>query len=187
MNIKSICLPSSWPFCLLVFHNGRTLDSVFQCLPGFGKQFIVFQKVQWFEQKQPPQIHVCECLAHSRQHCQEVWPYWSRCGLVGGTLSLWRWALKSNKFKSGQCETVSFCCLQIKMQDSHLLLRRHVCRIGATSRHDDNGLNLELLWPWCLLTAIETLPKTERISSVSLFLLHLCEGLCSWLMLPSPH
>ena len=29
-----------------------------------------------------------ECLAHREWRYQEVWPYWNKCGLVGGSMSL---------------------------------------------------------------------------------------------------
>lgn len=55
-----------------------------------------------------------------------------RYDLVGGSLSLWGQALRSPMFKL--CivwHTVSFYCLQIKMQKSQLLLQHHVCLDAA--------------------------------------------------------
>jgi hypothetical protein len=33
-----------------------------------------------------------------------VWPYWRRCGLVRGSVSLWGWALKSLGSSSAHCK-----------------------------------------------------------------------------------
>ena len=58
---------------------------------------------------------VLECLAQRKWHYQEIWPCWCRCGLIGGSITLWRWSLRLYMHKSGQCDSVSFCCLHIKM------------------------------------------------------------------------
>jgi hypothetical protein len=47
---------------------------------------------------------------------RRLWLYWSRYGLVGGTVSLWRQTLKSYILKQWPVWLiVSFCCLQIKI------------------------------------------------------------------------
>uniref|UniRef100_A0A0E9UG84 Uncharacterized protein n=1 Tax=Anguilla anguilla TaxID=7936 RepID=A0A0E9UG84_ANGAN len=38
-------------------------------------------------------VVVCICLT-KEWHYLKVWPCWSRCGLVGGSGSLWAWAIR---------------------------------------------------------------------------------------------
>ena len=42
-----------------------------------------------------PHIFIFECLAHREWRYKEIWLCWSRCDIVGGSVSLWRWALRS--------------------------------------------------------------------------------------------
>ena len=61
-----------------------------------------------------------EILVH--RECQEVWPCWSRCGLVRGSISLWRQALRSHMLKLHAVRyTVSCGCLWVKLKNSQLL------------------------------------------------------------------
>ena len=34
--------------------------------------------------------------SHREWHYREVWLCWSRCGLIGGSVPLWGWALRSH-------------------------------------------------------------------------------------------
>ena len=48
---------------------------------------------------------------------RKVWPYWSRCDLAGGSVSLWRWSLRSCHIRSRYLpvfQTIS-PCLQVKL------------------------------------------------------------------------
>ena len=52
--------------------------------------------VEW---EWPLETHVFECLAHRERYYQEMWPCWSTCGLVGGSVSLWCQPLRSHVLK----------------------------------------------------------------------------------------
>jgi hypothetical protein len=66
-----------------------------------------------------------------------------RCGLVGGSMSLWGWGFWGYICSSSaQCGRQSFCCLQIKMQNSPAPPAPGLPEPCHASHHDDNGLNL---------------------------------------------
>jgi hypothetical protein len=82
-----------------------------------------------------------------RRMCLNVWLIGSgtnkRCGLVGGSKSLWRWPLKSYKCSSYTQVAVSLFLL-LGNQDLELSAPPAPCRPTCChpSHHDDNGLNL---------------------------------------------
>ena len=77
---------------------------------SFTDRWMMLHWVRWFKRKCPQR----------EWHYWEVWPCWSRCGLVGGSVSLWRWALWF--FSSfTQCDSqLSSCCFWSRC-------RQHIC------------------------------------------------------------
>jgi hypothetical protein len=74
-----------------------------------------------------PYRFMCDSLAHRKCH-YEVWPCWSRCGLVGWSVSLWRQALSFTYAQASR--TLSFTPAPCLFACCH------------ASCHDDNGLKL---------------------------------------------
>ena len=67
---------------------------------------------------------------------EQVRPCWRRC--VTGEGRLWGLLCSSHPVQN----IISFCYLQIKMQNPQLLLQHCLTRCCHASHHDDNGLNL---------------------------------------------
>jgi hypothetical protein len=74
---------ASWPGVTHVGYQGQQLAD---------KEQVVGWKEQGFSWK--VRVVVCICLAHGKGHRWELWPCWNRCGLVGRSMSLRRWALR---------------------------------------------------------------------------------------------
>ena len=74
----------------------------------------------------------------------KVWPYWSRCGLIRGSVSLWRQALRSHVCSIMPREKDHFL---LPMDQRYRLLSSFYNTVSylvhtAMSNHDDNDLNL---------------------------------------------
>lgn len=118
-------------FIVLEFHKEKRLGVL---LLSDTTLFIIYRGESWA-------VSYCGDLnrfgSHNRM-CLNVWPRGrdtiSRCGFVGGSVFVGRWALRSYiGSRSTQCNTQpSSCCLQIKMQNSQLLLQYHICLHATT-------------------------------------------------------
>ena len=100
------------------------------------------------------------CLAHGKWHYEEVWPCWNRYGLVGRSVSLYRWALRAPSSQGLPSVEESVSCWLPSDQNVFLPTRCHA---------PDNGLSLwncspapircfplwELPWSWCFFTTMK--------------------------------
>jgi hypothetical protein len=95
-------------------------------------------------------------------HYQKVWPCWSRCALVRGSVSLWGWVWDPSPSHMGE-DFLFIQELELSVPPAPLLPA--CCH---ASHHYDNGLNLwtykpapikcplqELPWSLCLFTAMK--------------------------------
>jgi hypothetical protein len=79
-------------------------------------------------------------LGHREWHYWEVWPYWRRCNLVGGSVSLCRWALRA-PMSSLYPVWKKVSSWQSLDQDVELSAPSPTPCLPVY-RHDDNGPNL---------------------------------------------
>jgi hypothetical protein len=88
----------------------RAMMSTMGNLPSICSEISSYSNQNGWDKKTKWQPWCFESAWPREWHYWEVWPCWSGCGLVGGSMSLWTWTLRPSCLEASLLATFRWRC-----------------------------------------------------------------------------